>query len=124
VLILFKLLMLATLAAIAYVVLFQIRQRAFHRIVLLVMGATVGTMIAVPDLATVVAQSVGIGRGADFIFYLSHMLAAYLIARLYQRSIRQEEQLTRLVRSLAFSEVRVPERAPPAGDLAQRLPPT
>lgn len=56
-----------------------------------------------PDLTTRIAQSVGIGRGADLIFYL---FILYSIFRFSISSTKQkiiEQNLTKIVRQMALS---------------------
>lgn len=59
-----------------------------------------------PDLATRVANFFGIGRGADFLFYLS-FLVLFFIAFAYYLKFRQiESRWTAIVRHLAIYEAR------------------
>jgi small membrane protein len=61
-------------------------------------------LILFPSLATHLANLVGIGRGADLVFYLfvvgSLFLSAHLLARLHHA----EQSITRLVRRLAIEQ--------------------
>ena len=54
-----------------------------------------------PDLTTTIANVVGIGRGADLIFYLSTLFLFFLCFNYHVRFMALEEQLTRIVRELA-----------------------
>lgn len=109
--VLFKAMLLGALALLAYLALFQIRARWFQRVLGLVLGVVVATFIIAPDLATHAGNLVGVGRGADLVFYLSHVLGAYFAIRIYQRQIRLEDQLTTLVRALAHFDARTPANA-------------
>lgn len=55
-----------------------------------------------PDWSQSAAQSVGISRGVDLLFYLSH-LALFLLAFMYFLKLkRMELRLTKLVRQIAL----------------------
>ena len=62
------------------------------------------TLIANPGVTTQVAQSVGIGRGVDFVTY--SLLVAFLWAHYqhYLRYKRVENEVTLLVRELAIAQ--------------------
>lgn len=55
-----------------------------------------------PDWSTRIANFFGIGRGADFLFYISH-LTLFFIAFLYYLKFKEmERQFTKLTRDLAI----------------------
>jgi hypothetical protein len=55
-----------------------------------------------PDYATKIAQAVGIGRGADLIFYCWVVISLVMILNLHFRIRHQTEQITELVRQLSL----------------------
>jgi hypothetical protein len=57
-----------------------------------------------PDLSTVIANYFGVGRGADFLFYLSHLLLFFIAFRFYLRSRALEHRLNQLVQRLALQD--------------------
>ena len=57
-----------------------------------------------PGLTQKFANIVGVGRGADAVFYLGLIALSYSYFRLYLRLCRNEHQLTRLVRELALKQ--------------------
>jgi hypothetical protein len=63
-----------------------------------------GIAIAVPSLVQDVAAVLGIGRGADIVLYV--LVFAFLAATfyLYGKLMRQQQQITQLVRTLALRE--------------------
>ena len=69
-------------------------------------------MIANPGLSTRIAQSVGIGRGVDFVTY--SLLIAFLWAHYqhYLRYKRVENEVTLLVRELAIVQAARPAARP------------
>jgi len=66
--------------------------------------------IAKPSITAVIAHTLGIGRGADLVFYCSilGMLVAFFLV--YTRFKRMEREITRLVRHLAIRDVEERER--------------
>lgn len=62
-----------------------------------------------PELSTVIANRVGIGRGVDLTFYLSHLFELLLAIILWRRLKTQEERITKLTRETALREVSKPE---------------
>ena len=79
-------------------------------------------LIADPGVSTRIAQSVGIGRGVDFVIY--SLLVVFLWAHYqhYLRYKRVENEVTLLVRELAIAQASRP--ADSARPVAGRLPQT
>jgi len=75
-------------------------------------------LIARPEVSTRIAQSVGIGRGVDFVIY--SLLIAFLWAHYqqYLRYKRVEHEITQLVRELAIERASRPSIADPGGAAA------
>lgn len=57
-----------------------------------------------PQTATILADLVGVGRGADLIVYLALVVLFYLTFRLFVKHELLERHLTTLVRELALKE--------------------
>lgn len=57
-----------------------------------------------PQTADWLARSVGVGRGADVIIYLSLMAVFYLVFRLFVKIEHVEREVTTLVRTIALKE--------------------
>jgi small membrane protein len=57
-----------------------------------------------PDLSTVIANYFGVGRGADFLFYISHLVLFFIAFRFYLRNRNLEARLNRLVQQLALKD--------------------
>lgn len=66
-----------------------------------------------PDHATLVAAVVGIGRGADLIFYLWVVISLILLLNVHLKLRAQHVQITELVRRIAILEISPPSPAPP-----------
>jgi hypothetical protein len=59
-----------------------------------------------PDWSTRVAQAVGISRGVDLLFYLSHLMLLFIAFAYFLRFKRMEARFARLVRQLALEHAR------------------
>lgn len=63
-----------------------------------------GVCVLAPGITQWFAGILGVGRGADAVFYLGLVGMSYAFFRLYVRTVRLEQQLTQLVRKLALKE--------------------
>jgi hypothetical protein len=59
-----------------------------------------------PETASEIARSLGVGRGADVVVYLSIAALFYLQFRLFARVEDQERQITKLARELALKDLK------------------
>ena len=59
-----------------------------------------------PDWSTSVAQRVGISRGVDLLFYLSHLTLFFLAFVYFLKFKKMEARFTKLVRELALDRAR------------------
>ena len=59
-----------------------------------------------PHLSTAIANYFGVGRGADFLFYISHLLLFFIVFKFYLTSRNLSGRLNRLVQKLALLEAK------------------
>ena len=62
----------------------------------------------VPKATDVVAQAVGVERGADMLVYIAVLVLLYAVYRLFVRTQRMHEEITELVRQIALASPKVP----------------
>jgi len=62
----------------------------------------VGIVVLVPSLTQWFADLLGVGRGADAVFYVSLIALFYVVFRLHLKSRNLDQQITQLVRKLAL----------------------
>ena len=80
----------------------------FFRSVLLDRAIAVGLMflgvifVVSPDLTTSLAHILGVGRGADLLFYLFSVLAIFLFILLYSQIAQISAAQTEIIRTLAM----------------------
>ncbi|PYI99833.1 MAG: hypothetical protein DME25_22075 [Verrucomicrobia bacterium] len=70
-----------------------------------------GVCVLAPGITQWFAGILGVGRGADAVFYLGLVGLSYAFFRLYLRIRHAEQQLTLLVRQLALKEAERQDRA-------------
>lgn len=63
-----------------------------------------------PETATLAANLVGIGRGADFIVYISVIIVFYLVYRILVRQEKMEKEITKIVREISIVRARTPNK--------------
>jgi len=97
------------LAGVAFIFLYFIvwmKKRLLDIIILFVMIACAVLFILWPDLTTIIAKKVGVGRGADLIFYFSILIFWFVILKLYSRIRRLEQLFTTIIRNDALKNVK------------------
>lgn len=78
--------------------------RASKRIIVLGFAVLVIFTILFPQITTVVAGWIGIGRGSDLVFYLTSFAVMFLAALVYLEFRRMDSRIAQLTRDLALSE--------------------
>lgn len=74
---------------------------------LLIFTLLVGTaiiFILFPHWTSIIAHKLGVGRGADLVFYLCILLFSFVLLKLYTRVRRLEQQITEAVRKNSIDE--------------------
>jgi hypothetical protein len=92
---------LAGVAVYAYAQSRTSRKLTFVVIPLVVVGEC---MVLVPNTATLLANRLGIGRGADLVFYLWILLSLVIALNLHLKLRASQEQMAALVRALALRD--------------------
>ena len=82
----------------------------------IVIWSSAATAIALPDLTSLVARTVGINRGADFVFYLAILGGVSACFYFYQRVRQMENVITELIRREAIRNAQL--GSPPTVDEA------
>lgn len=79
------------------------RSAVFDKILIALIFFAGILFVIFPDFTTKISSFLGVGRGADLLFYLSIVSFSYLIMLLYSKIKKLENQLAELVRSQALS---------------------
>jgi hypothetical protein len=80
------------------------RTKLVHRLLALLLGAGAIVFIIFPDLTTVVAKSLGVGRGADLLLYVSLIAGVHITLVLYRRTRDLERKLAEHIRAAALRD--------------------
>ena len=73
-------------------------------------------LVIFPDVSTIAANVVGVERGVDFLFYLSHLFLLFLIAGVWRRSVVLTATITKLSRTIALQNATKPPKEDNQGD--------
>lgn len=65
--------------------------------------------ILFPDITMYFANLLGVGRGADLVFYLYMVASVFIFISLYSKIMNLNSSITKLSRELALREVRESE---------------
>lgn len=99
----FKYILLLALSVFILYVLLRFRQSFLQKAFILSFVLVMFVMSLNPDWSTRIANFFGIGRGADFLFYISHLTLFFIVFVYYLKFKDMERQLTRLARHAAIN---------------------
>jgi hypothetical protein len=81
---------------------FRYRGRTRTSVLWLLVWVVTGAVLLKPSLAVGIARMMGIGRGADLVFYVNVLITLGGFFIVYLRHRRYERQITLLVREIAL----------------------
>ena len=84
---------------------FRLRNAIIDLLALSLFAGLAIFFILFPDYTNTIATKLGVGRGADLLFYLCILLFIFIILKLFARIRRLEKLLTEHIRQTAKSEV-------------------
>lgn len=100
--------LLALLVLLFTYVINKLKNRWLDLLLLCAMIITGAVLIIFPDLTIIIAHKLGVGRGADLIFYLSILIFWFVIVKLYARIRKLEQIMTDIIRKDALSNISKP----------------
>lgn len=98
-----QIILIAGVATIFLYYTFRLRSALIDMLALSVFLIVAIFFILVPDYTTTIAHKLGVGRGADMLFYCCILLFLFTILKLFAHIRRLERTLTELVRKQALS---------------------
>ena len=113
-----RVLLLSLLALIGYRFFLRRSKLPVHIVVVLGLLACCSVLVLFPDLTTVVANAVGVGRGVDLVTYLVEITVLFVMVHYYTKFVEQQQQITRLVREVALLRAEVEGCKGPSGLVA------
>jgi hypothetical protein len=102
----FKYFLVAALIGFIFYLLLLRRLDGLRKAVISVVVLTMLVFAIQPDWSTSVAQYVGISRGVDLLFYLSHLTLFFFAFVYFLKFKNMEARFTKLVRQLALDRAR------------------
>jgi hypothetical protein len=102
----FKYFLVAVLIGFMFYLLLLPRLDTLRKGVIFLLTLTMLLFAIQPDWSTTVAQRVGISRGVDLLFYLSHLMLFFIAFAYYLKFKRMEARFTKFVRQLALDQAR------------------
>jgi hypothetical protein len=98
----FKYFLIAALIGFIFYMLLLPRLDVVRKGAIFVVVLTMLVFAVQPDWSTGVAKSVGVSRGADLLFYLSHLTLFFIAFTYFLKFKKMEARFTKLVRQLAL----------------------
>lgn len=99
-----QVLLISGVVAIFLYYLFRLRSALMDLVLLSLFSGLAIFFILSPQSTSVVAHKLGVGRGADMLFYICILFFLFIILKLFARVRRLEATLTELVRQQAKQE--------------------
>jgi small membrane protein len=107
-----KILLITGVAFIAVYFFIRLRNTLFDLLLLLGLIAAAIIFILFPDTTNTIAHRLGVGRGADLVFYTSIIIFWFVILKLYARIRKLEQIITEVVRKDALDETSTNKKKP------------
>jgi small membrane protein len=106
----FQVLGIAALLFILISYLRKFRRPALDKLFIGFLLATGIFFVLDPEVTNQLAHFLGIGRGADLIFYLAILGFGYVTLLLYSKIKKLEDQLTQIVRKQSLEFIKLPDK--------------
>lgn len=97
-----RILLLAGLAATGWLVFLRRNKMPFHIVTVFGLLALGAVAVVAPETADNVAHWVGVGRGADFVVYVSIVAILFVLVHYYTKFVELQRNVTHLTRELAI----------------------
>lgn len=104
-----QLVLLTGVAFIALYFIIQLKKQLLDLGLLFVLIAAAIVFILWPESTNILAKKLGVGRGADLIFYVSILLFWFIVLKLYARLRRLEKTVTQFIREDAIKKAAEPK---------------
>jgi small membrane protein len=76
----------------------KLKNRIVDVMLLLGLVATAVTFVAFPEITGIIAAKLGVGRGADLVFYICIVTFCFVVLKLYIKMRKLENTITHLLR--------------------------
>ncbi len=99
-----QILLIAAVVVIMFFYIVRLRSAIFDLIILTIFSGLAIFFILFPEYTNDIARKMGVGRGADLLFYICIFFFIFIILKMFARIRRLESTLTDLVRQQAIKE--------------------
>ena len=99
-----KILLTTGVAFIAVYFFLRLRNSIFDILILMLLIIAAVVFILFPDITNSIANKLGVGRGADLVFYTSILIFWFVILKLYSKIRKLEQTHTEIIRKEAIRE--------------------
>ena len=106
----FQVLGIASLLFILITYLRKFRRPALDKLLIGLLMASGIFFVLDPEVTNQLAHFLGIGRGADLIFYLAILGFGYITLLLYSKIKKLEDQLTQIVRKQSLESIKLSDK--------------
>ncbi|HLO80143.1 MAG TPA: DUF2304 domain-containing protein [Chitinophagaceae bacterium] len=101
-----QLLLLFGISALGLYYVIRLRKTVLDLVLLILLLATSVTFVLWPELTNKIAHSLGVGRGADLLYYVCILLFSFALLKLYARIRRLEQAFTNMIREDALKNAK------------------
>jgi small membrane protein len=109
-----RILLLLGLGSTGYLIFLRRNRLPIHIMTVFLLLGAGGIAVIFPDLTSQVANLVGVGRGADLVFYIAIVGVMFVLLHYYTKFVELQRQVTELTRELAILRAEVDRVAPPS----------
>lgn len=99
-----QILLLTGIAFISLYFFIRWKKRVLDILLLAAMILCAAVFVVWPDLTQSLAKTLGVGRGADLVFYLSILIFWFVVLKMYSRIRKLEQMITQIARKEALNE--------------------
>jgi hypothetical protein len=106
-----QILLIGGVVAIFVYYLSRFRNAFFDLLLMFIFSGMAIFFILFPEYTNIIAKKLGVGRGADLLFYICILFFLFILIKLFARIRRLEKTLTALVRQQAKDEAQAPHES-------------
>ena len=101
-----QIILLTGISFISIYFILSLRKRLLDIVLLAIMIICAFVFILWPDITNIIAHKLGVGRGADLVFYISIIIFWFIVLKLYIRVRRLEKTFTEIIRKDALADAK------------------
>jgi small membrane protein len=104
-----QIVLLTGVAFIGLYLIIRLKKKVLDLVFLLALIVAAMVFILWPDLTNTIANKLGVGRGADLVFYTSILIFWFVLLKLYLRIRQLEKSFTQIIRDQALKTATTPD---------------